>query len=110
MEEDFYSGRLLEKHGIVSLTPDKEDRTLVHQVIMEELSRGVITEKSRDAYWRIINGLVQKGAQGVILGCTEIPLLVQQEPGGIPLFDTTAIHARAATDYALRPQAEMFPD
>jgi len=101
MEEDFYSGRLRDKHGITSLIPDKEDRDLVHGVIMDELSRGIINPASRDAYWRIINGLAGRGAQGVILGCTEIPLLVAQNQGDIPLFDTTEIHARAAVEYAL---------
>ena len=101
MEENFYAGRLKEKHGITSLTPDKEDRNLVHRVIIDELSRGVVAPSSRDAYWRIINDLAAKGAQGIILGCTEIPLLVRQDQGGIPLFDTTEIHARAAVDYAL---------
>ena len=100
MEEDFYSGRLREKHGIESLTPAREDRALVHRVIMEELSRGMVKPASRDAYWRIIRDLAARGAQGVILGCTEIPLLVRQEQGELPLFDTTTIHARAAVDYA----------
>ena len=101
MEEDFYSGRLQEKHGIASLTPAKEDRELVHRVIVDELSRGVIAPASRDAYWRIINELAASGAQGIILGCTEIPLLVTRDQGAIPLFDTTEIHARAAVEYAL---------
>jgi aspartate racemase len=101
MEEDFYSGRLRDKHGIAAVIPDKDDRELVHQVIMDELSRGTINPSSREAYLRIIGELEKKGAQGIILGCTEIPLLVSQEPGGIPLFDTTAIHARAAVDLAL---------
>ncbi len=105
MEEDFYSGRLLKKHGITSLIPDVEDRLLVHRVIMEELSRGIIQDKSRDDYWRIIDVLVRRGAQGIILGCTEIPLLIAQEQGDIPLFDTAAIHARAAVDFALDIQA-----
>ena len=101
MEENFYSGRLHEKHGIASLTPGKEDRELVHRVIMDELSRGIVTAGSRDAYWRIINDLVAQGAQGVILGCTEIPLLVSQDQGAVPLFDTTTIHAQAAVEFAL---------
>jgi aspartate racemase len=101
MEEDFYRGRLKKKHGIDSLTPVKEDRELVHKVIVDELSRGIIDTASRDAYWRIIGELAAKGAQGIILGCTEIPLLVSQEQGAIPLFDTTAIHARAAVDDAI---------
>jgi len=101
MEEDFYSGRLLEKHGIVSLTPDKQDRSLVHRVIMEELSRGIIEPTSRDAYWRIINEMAARGAQGIILGCTEIPLLVKQKDASVPVFDSTALHAAAAVRYSL---------
>jgi aspartate racemase len=101
MEEDFYKGRLLEKHGIATIVPMKEDRERVHKVIMDELSRGIINRASRDAYWRVINNLAARGAQGIILGCTEIPLLVHEEPGSIPLFDTTAIHARAAVERAL---------
>lgn len=101
MEEDFYSGRLKDKHGIATVIPDKADREIVHQVIMDELSRGTINPGSRKAYLRIISGLAEKGAQGVILGCTEIPLLVSEEPGGIPLFDTTTLHARAAVHRAL---------
>jgi len=101
MEEEFYSGRLRDGHNIASLTPAKEDRELVHRVIMDELSRGIISPKSRDVYWRIMNDLAGRGAQGIILGCTEIPLLVKQNQGAIPLFDTTVIHARAAVDLAL---------
>lgn len=101
MEEDFYRGRLQEKHGIVALTPDREDRTQVHRIIVDELSRGIVNAASRDIYWRIIDKLAANGAQGIILGCTEIPLLVTQAQGDIPLFDTTQIHARAAVDYAL---------
>jgi aspartate racemase len=101
MEEDFYSGRLREKHGIESLTPDGGDRALVHRVIMEELSRGIVKPASREEYWRIIGDLAARGAQGIILGCTEIPLLVRQEQGELPLFDTTTIHARAAVEFAL---------
>jgi len=103
MEEDFYKGRLLEKHGIASLTPAKEDRTLLHRIIIDELSRGVINPHSRDEVWRIISELVRQGAQGIILGCTEIPLLISQDQGDISLFDTTSIHARAAVEYALAP-------
>jgi len=101
MEEDFYSGRLRDRHNIASLTPAKNDRELVHHIIMAELSRGIVSPKSRDAYWRIMNDLAGRGAQGIVLGCTEIPLLVQQDQGSIPLFDTTTIHARAAVDLAL---------
>ena len=101
MEEDFYRGRLLERRGITALVPEKEERERVHKVIMDELSRGIINPESRNAYWRVIDGLVGKGAEGIILGCTEIPLLVKTSPGSVPLFDTTEIHANAAVDYAL---------
>jgi aspartate racemase len=101
MEEDFYLARLRERHGIEALVPEKDDRDLVHRIIMEELSRGIVRPASRDAYWRIMNDLAGRGAQGIVLGCTEIPLLVQQDQGPLPLFDTTAIHARAAVDLAL---------
>jgi len=101
MEEDFYSGRLQEKYGITSLIPTKEDRWQIHRIIINELSRGIINPESKNTYWRIIRELVSKGAQGIILGCTEIPLLIAQNQGDIPLFDTTKIHARAAVDYAL---------
>ncbi len=101
MEQEFYKGRLRERHGIEALVPEKEDRELVHRVIMDELSRGIVSRESRNAYWRVIDKLARQGAEGVILGCTEIPLLVQSKPGRMPLFDTTAIHARAAVDLAL---------
>lgn len=101
MEEEFYKGRLLEKHGINSVIPNEEDREAIHKVIMEELSIGVINDSSRTKYLEIINNLSEMGAEGIILGCTEIPLLVKSEDCDIPLFDTTTIHARAAVDYAL---------
>jgi aspartate racemase len=101
MEEDFYRRRLLDTHGITALVPDKDDRKRVHRVIVDELSRGIIDPASRDAYWRIIRELAARGAQGIILGCTEIPLLVKQDQGDVPLFDTTELHARAAVDHAL---------
>lgn len=101
MEEEFYRRWLRERHGIAAVVPEKGDRERVHKVIVDELSRGIIEPASRDAYWQVIAGLVRQGAEGVILGCTEIPLLVKPEPGAIPLFDTTAIHARAAVDLAL---------
>jgi aspartate racemase len=105
MEEGFYRDRLRDRHGIAALVPDKEDRELVHQVILDELSRGVINPASRDSYWRVIDRLARQGAEGIILGCTEIPLLVKPEPGAVPLFDTTEIHARAAVGLALQGDA-----
>lgn len=100
MEQDFYRGRL-QQHGIEVLVPKEEDRKIVHRIIYEELCLGIIRPESRDEYRRIINQLEQQGAEGVILGCTEITLLVGEEDARVPVFDTTAIHAAAAADYAL---------
>jgi len=100
MEQDFYKVRLAEQ-GIDVLIPEQADRELVHQVIYEELCLGQINANSRLAYQRIIADLVAAGAEGVILGCTEIGLLVQPEDAAVPLFDTTAIHARTAADWML---------
>jgi aspartate racemase len=102
MEEDFYRGRLREKHGLEVVIPDTPDRQTVDRVINEELSIGVIKDSSRSAYQGIIASLVEKGAQGVILGCTEIPLLVKPADSPVPVFDTTRIHAEAAVDLALQ--------
>lgn len=101
MEQDFYRKRLKEKHGLRVLIPAEPDLTTIHTVIYEELARGVIREESRRAYLDIIAKLAQSGAQGVILGCTEIPLLIRQEDCELPLFDTTALHAAAAVRAAL---------
>ena len=101
MEEDFYAGRLAEKHGLRVLVPPREDREIVHRVIYEELVLGIVKESSRAEYLRIINDLHERGAEGVIEGCTEIVMLVQQEHTPIPLFDTTAIHAQKAVEAAL---------
>ncbi len=101
MEEEFYKKRLLDKHGIASVIPDKDDRELVHQIIMEELSIGIIKNTSRNKYLGIINDLAVKGAEGIILGCTEIPLLISQSDCKIPVFDTTFIHAKAAVEFSL---------
>lgn len=100
MEEDFYRGRL-EQRGLEVLIPEADDRRLVHDVIYDELCLGTIREESRLAYTRIIDRLVSQGAQGVILGCTEISLLVKPEHATCPLFDTTRIHAIRAVDRAL---------
>jgi aspartate racemase len=101
MEEDFYRGRLVGKHGLEVLIPSVEDREIVHRVIYEELVVGKIIPASKMEYIRIMDSLVQAGAQGVILGCTEIGLLVHQEDSRVPLFDTTRIHAVAAVKHAL---------
>jgi aspartate racemase len=101
MEGDFYRKRLQEKHGIEVIIPDEADRLTVHRVIYEELVQGIIRDNSRRAYVDIIAGLQAQGAQGVILGCTEIPLLMKQSDVDIPIFDTTTLHAQAAVDWAL---------
>ena len=101
MEQDFYKGRLTEKFGIEVLVPNSEQQDLVHQVIYQELCRGVVKDGSRDKYLEIIEDLHCQGAEAVILGCTEIALLVQEKHTSVPLYDTTAIHAASAVDYAL---------
>ena len=100
MEQDFYRGRLAQQ-GLTVLTPEAEDRAIVHRVIYEELVLGIVREESRTEYLRIIDELAAHGAQGVIEGCTEIGMLVQQAHTRVPLFDTTAIHAQAAVEAAL---------
>lgn len=101
MEQDFYKNRLSFPHGVEVLVPEPNDRDSVHRVIYEELCLGTISDSSRDIYRRIISDLVARGAQGIVLGCTEIGLLVRQEDVVVPLFDTTAIHANAAVEQAL---------
>ena len=101
MEQAFYRDRLVERHGLRVLVPGDEDREVVHRIIYEELCLGVIEPASRAAYRRIIEDLVARGAQAVILGCTEISLLVGPDDAEVPLFDTTALHARAAAEEAL---------
>lgn len=103
MEGDFYRGRLEQEHGLTVLIPDDAGREIVHRVIYDELIHGIIQEKSRRAYLNVVAGLTAAGAQGVILGCTEISLLVKQTDVDIPVFDTTALHAQAAVDWALKP-------
>jgi aspartate racemase len=101
MEQEFYAGRLKAKHGLTLLIPGKEDRDIVHRVIYDELVLGIQKEESRQAFLRIMSSLQDQGAEGVIEGCTEIVMLVQQKHTNIPLFDTTAIHARKAVEMAL---------
>lgn len=101
MEESFYKGRLIEKHGLRVLVPGPADRQTVHRIIYEELVLGRIFPESKTQYLRIIDTLVRQGAQGIILGCTEIGLLVKQETCPVPLFDTARIHAVAAVEHAL---------
>ena len=101
MELDFYRGRLEKAHGLKVLVPDEAGRTAVHNIIYRELTYGTVKDESRRSYVEIIRGLVGRGAQGVILGCTEIPLLIKEKDSPVPVFDTTALHARAAVDFAL---------
>ena len=100
MEQDFYRGRLAERHGIEVLVPDQADRDVVHRVIYEELCLGRVEDASRRAYRDVMRRLVERGAQGIILGCTEISQLVGEQDASVPLFDTTAIHAAAAAEEA----------
>ena len=100
MEEDFYRGRLVNKHGLEVIVPDPDQRSLVHQIIYEELCLGIINPESRQQYIEIMNRLVESGAEGVILGCTEIELLVQAGDSPVELFPTTRIHAEAAVEQA----------
>jgi len=101
MEEDFYKGRLVDKYGLNVIIPSPEQMEIVHRVIYDELCAGIIKTDSKQRYAEIIKYLVAEGAEGVILGCTEIGLLVKQADSPVPLYDTTEIHARAAVEYAL---------
>jgi aspartate racemase len=102
MEQDFYVGRLRDRHGLNVLVPDERDRRIVHNVIYDELCVGIVSDDSRDAYREIIGGLVERGAAGVLLGCTEIGLLIGQPDSEVPVFDTTVLHAQSAVDFALQ--------
>lgn len=102
MEQAFYKERLAERHGLDVLVPDAADRQLVHRVIFEELCQGEIRAESRQAYQEVMARLVARGAQGIILGCTEIGLLVGAADAAVPLFDTTALHVQAAAEIALQ--------
>ena len=100
MEQEFYKERLTDNYGINVLIPAKEDRDIIHKVIYQELCLGTIASHSKDEYLRIIDTLAAWGAEAVILGCTEIGMLVKQEETDVKLFDTTAIHAQKAVEYA----------
>ena len=101
MEEEFYKGRLSQKYGLNVSIPNAEEREIVHRVIYEELVLGKIIPRSKEQYMGIMERMVDQGAEGIILGCTEIGLLIHQEDSQVPLFDTTRIHAEAAVDFAL---------
>ena len=104
MEQDFYCERLRERHGLQVLVPPPEERAVVHRIIYDELCVGRIVADSREDYRRVMAALEVRGAQAIILGCTEISLLVDQADAAVPLFDTTAIHARSAAEFALRQE------
>ena len=93
--------RLREKFGIEAIVPEKDDRDEIHRIIVDEMCRGEFLDTSRETHRRVFGGLVAKGAQGIILGCTEIPILVSAEDASVPLFDTTSLHALAAAERAL---------
>jgi aspartate racemase len=101
MEEDFYNERLRRNHGLDVLVPDREDRDVVHRVIYDELCLGKVLPDSRSQYRRIMARMIERGAQAIILGCTEISLLVGDDDATVPLFDTTRIHAESAALHAL---------
>ncbi|MDB9528557.1 aspartate/glutamate racemase family protein [Oscillatoria sp. CS-180] len=102
MEQAFYKDRLMEQHGLSVLVPEAGDRATIHRIIYDELCLGKISPASRQEYLTIINRLKAAGAEGIIAGCTEITLLIQQADLSIPLLDTTALHAAAAVDLALK--------
>jgi aspartate racemase len=103
MEQDFYVGRLRDRHGLNVLVPGAPDRALVHSVIYHELCVGVVADRSRNEYRRIMRDLADRGAEAILLGCTEIDLLVGPTDAPVPLFDTTRLHAEMAVEMALQP-------
>jgi aspartate racemase len=103
MEQDFYKGRLSEKFGIEVLVPNPEQRAQVHQIIYQELCLGKVEPESKVVYLDIVDELYQQGCEAVILGCTEIALLIQKQDTKVPLYDTTQIHAERAIEVSLKP-------
>ena len=101
MEQPFYKGRLRERHGIEALVPDAGGRELVHRIIYEELCRGIVRPESKRAYVEVVDGLRRQGADGVILGCTEVGMLIGPDDVDLPVLDTARLHAEAAVDAAL---------
>lgn len=102
MEHTFYAGRLAERFGLETLIPGEAARADVHRIIYDELCHGIVDDTSRAVYQRTIDELASRGAQAVILGCTEITLLIKPQDSSLPVFDTTALHAQAAVDWALQ--------
>jgi len=101
MEQDFYKKILKDKFNIEVLIPDESERVIIHNIIYNELCKGIINQTSKKEFLEIINNLALNGAEGIVLGCTEIPLLIKQEDVKVPIFDTTTIHAVSAVEYAL---------
>jgi len=101
MEHDFYKGRLTDRYGLEVILPNEKERELIHRVIYDELCLGIVKQESREEYIRIMEKLVRAGAEGIILGCTEIELLIHDGDSRVLLFPTTRIHAVAAAEYAL---------
>jgi aspartate racemase len=101
MEQDFYVGRLRKRHRLSVVIPEPDERRIVHEVIYDELCRGVISPDSRRRYWEVIAGLFDRGAEGILLGCTEIGLLIGPEDATVPVFDTTRLHVQSAVELAL---------
>lgn len=101
MEQDFYKKLLKDNFNIDVIIPSAKEREIIHKVIYDELCKGIINEESKDEYIKIISNLVLNGADGIILGCTEIPLLIKQEDVDVPIFDTTTIHSISAVEFAL---------
>ena len=102
MEQPFYKDRLINKHNLKVIIPTAEEREIIHNVIYNELCDGKVNQPSKDSYIQIMDHLIAQGAQGIILGCTEIGLFIGQEDCNVPVFDTTKIHALAAVEYALQ--------
>ena len=101
MEENFYKKRLKEKFNIETIIPDEKEREIIHNIIIDELTNDVIKQSSKQEYIKVINNLISKGAEGIILGCTEIPLLIKENDVDIPMYNTTKIHAQSAVEFAL---------
>jgi len=101
MEQDFYKGRLRDKFGLEVIVPGEADRRVIHDIIYQELCLGIIHDASRQSYLRIIQELSRQGAEAIILGCTEITLLISQDDCDVPIYDTTRLHAESAVDFAL---------
>lgn len=100
MEMDFFTSRL-KQNNIETIIPEEEDRSFIHYTIFEELGRGLVIPESKEKYLSIINKLIEQGAEGIILGCTEIPMLIKQEDVNVPVFDTTFIHSNAVVEFML---------